>query len=165
MINTKDHFEQTVKELSEIEPLIPVMAEIKKVVDWFVEDLDRFDNLSPDQISKAVAKLAALRVNLGVEMAKASSLYDLAYIERKFRYAAEWKPTKQKLYDLVGKATIQDIEAEVQKKINDQILEEQRKKQIAETLKAYYDTSETLITALQSRLGVLKAERFESRHG
>lgn len=159
MINTENQFNNTIKTLNEMESLLPIMEQIDVIVKWFINK--EFDKITGDEISRAIVKLSALRVRLGVKMAEAGALYDLAYINRKFRYYSEWKPTKDKLVEKIGKATVQDIESEVQLQMIKEIMDEQSKKHIAETMKVYHDTSGTLVTSLQSRLKVLMAERRE----
>lgn len=117
-----------------------------------------------DQISRAITSLAVLRVNLGREMADAVAYFDISYLHRKISYANEWKPTKAELGRTMAKATVQDIDSEVMIKIAAEYENELKNKHYAEQLRILYDSTETLITSLQSRLGILKAERYESRN-
>lgn len=118
---------------------------------------------SGDDLSRALTKLAILRVNLGEEMADAMAYYDFSYLNRKIVYASEWSPTKAKLSEGL-KPTVQDIDSKIQQKIADQQTEELQSKHFAERLKILYDSTETLITSLQSRLSILKQERNESKY-
>jgi hypothetical protein len=142
-----------------------VVSEITKEIIRVTEALKNSElkNWSPDQLSRAVTTLALLRVNLGAELADASSYYDFAYLHRKIRYASEWKPTKELLNRTMAKATVQDIDSAITEKISDVMSREIEIKHLADKLRVIYDSTETLITALQSRLGVLKQERIESR--
>ncbi len=117
-----------------------------------------------DQVSRAITSLSVLRVNLGREMADAVAYFDISYLHRKISYANEWKPTKAELSKTMAKATVQDVESEVMIKIAEEYENELKNKHYAEQLRILYDSTETLVTALQSRLGVLKAEQFESRN-
>jgi hypothetical protein len=143
----------------------PVVTAIGKEIQIVTEALTKTElqNWSPDQLSRALSKLAVLRVNLGAEMADAIAYYDLSYIHRKITYASEWKPTKDKLNKTIQKATIQDIDSVIQEKMADVNYQELQNKHYAERLRILYDATETLITALQSRIGVLKQERNEAR--
>jgi len=87
----------------------------------------------------------------------------MSYMYRKVRYANEWKPTKDALNKKLKRATIQDIDSEIMEKLENDLTEEQKKKHYSERMRILYDSTETLITALQSRLSILKAERYESR--
>ena len=117
-----------------------------------------------DKLSRAITSLAVLRVNLGKEMANAVAYYDISYTYRKMRYASEWKPTKAALSMELKRATIQDIDSEILANIAQEQEDELKNKHYAEQLRTLYDSTETLITAMQSRLGVLKQERYETRH-
>lgn len=121
-------------------------------------------NWTPDELSRAIASLAVLRVNLGQEMADAVAHYDISYTYRKMRYASEWKPTKAALNQELKRATIQDIDSEIVQEIAEEQEAELKNKHYAERLRTLYDSTETLITAMQSRLGVLKQERNETRY-
>jgi len=118
---------------------------------------------SADDLSRALTRIAVLRVNLGQEMADATAYYDISYLNRKIIYANEWSPTKSKLSDKF-KPTVQDVDSKIQQKLADQQFEELQNKHFAEKLKILYDSTETLITALQSRLSTIKAERFETKY-
>jgi len=97
-------------------------------------------------------------------MANAVAYYDISYTYRKMRYASEWKPTKAALSMELKRATIQDIDSEILANIAQEQEDELKNKHYAEQLRTLYDSTETLITAMQSRLGVLKQERYETRH-
>lgn len=116
-----------------------------------------------DEISRAITSLAVLRVNLGREMADAIAYFDMSYLHRKIVYANEWKPTKDALNKTMTRATVQDIDSTIMEKISEEYQSELQRKHYAEQLRILYDSTETLITALQSRLGVLKQEAYESR--
>ncbi len=114
-------------------------------------------------ISRAIASLAVLRVNLGIEVANSIAFYDMAYLSRKVRYANEWKPTKDALNKKLQKATVADIDSEIMQKLEADIENELKGKHYSGQVRILYDSTETLITALQSRLSILKQERYESR--
>jgi septal ring factor EnvC (AmiA/AmiB activator) len=155
-------YQDSLKKIEEVGTINEITAEIMRVTDALKKA--ELKNWSADQISRAITTLAVLRVNLGAEMADASSYYDFAYISRKIQYASEWKPTKDALNKTLARATVQDIDSAITGKIADLMNRETEIKHLADKLKVIYDSTETLITALQSRLGVLKQERAESRY-
>lgn len=142
-----------------------VINEISEKIKEITEALYKLElrDWNGDQISRAITTLATLRVNLGREMVDAVAYFDMSYLHRKISYANEWKPTKSTLQKTLTRATVQDIDSEVMMKISDEYENELKNKHYAEQLRILYDSTETLITALQSRLGVLKQERYESR--
>jgi hypothetical protein len=154
-------YQDSLKKIEEVGTISAITKEIVRVTEAL--KATELKNWSPDQLSRAVTTLALLRVNLGAELADASSYYDFAYLHRKIRYASEWKPTKELLNRTMTKATVQDIDSAITEKIADVMGREIEIKHLADKLRVIYDSTETLITALQSRLGVLKQERIESR--
>jgi hypothetical protein len=162
MKTIKEVYQESLDRINKEPVVTEIAGEIKKITEAL--NKTELQNWSADQLSRALTKLALLRVNLGVEMADAVAYYDLSYLHRKVTYASEWKPTKDKLNKVLNKATIQDIDSVIQEKIAPENQEEIKQKHYAETLRILYDSTETLITALQSRLGVLKQERAEARH-
>lgn len=155
-------YQDSLKKIDEIGVINEITKEIARITDAL--KMTELKNWSPDQLSRAITTLAVLRVNLGAQMADASSYYDFAYLSRKIRYASEWKPTKTHLNEIMTRATVQDVDSEITNKIADDQYREIELKHLADKLKVIYDSTETLITALQSRLNVLKAERIESRY-
>jgi len=161
MKKPEEMYNESIETISAIEILGEVSGKIKEITDaLYSKDLQ---NWTGDQLSRAIASLAVLRVNLGVDLADAIAYYDMSYMYRKVRYANEWKPTKDALNKKLKRATIQDIDSEIMEKLEDDLTEEQKKKHYSERMRILYDSTETLITALQSRLSILKAERYESR--
>jgi len=161
MKKPEEMYNESIETISAIEILGEVSGKIKEITDaLYNKDLQ---NWTGDQLSRAIASLAVLRVNLGVDLADAIAYYDMSYMYRKVRYANEWKPTKDALNKKLKRATIQDIDSEIMEKLEDDLTEEQKKKHYSERMRILYDSTETLITALQSRLSILKAERYESR--
>jgi hypothetical protein len=156
-------YNESVEKINKAEVTTAISLEIKRITDALAKT--ELQNWSADQISRALTKLAVLRVNLGAEMADAVAYYDFSYLHRKITYASEWKPTKEKLNQVLNRATVQDIDSSIQEKIAEISFEEQQRKHYAESLRILYDSTETLITALQSRLSVLKQERAEARFG
>jgi hypothetical protein len=153
-------YEQSVKRIQSFDFFNEVVLEIQKITDALTSrEIGRW---SGDELSRAISKLAILRVNLGQEMSDAIAKYDFSYLSRKIKYAKEWKPTKEKLNAQLNKATVSDIENEIVNKISDIQSAEIENKHYADQLKTIYDSTETLITALQSRLGFLKQEMRET---
>lgn len=117
-----------------------------------------------DQISRALSRLAVLRVNLGQDMVDTMSEYDFSYLNRKIKFASEWKPTKKKLIEKYGKATISDIENRLLEEMAEEHQRELENKYTAEQARTLYDSTGTLITALQTRLKVLEKEKTETQY-
>lgn len=163
MKTVKQLYDESIKKINTVSVVTEVAEHIKKVTDALGKTELR--NWSADELSRALTTLAVLRINLGAEMANAIAYYDFSYLHRKLTYASSWKPTKDKLNKLLQKATIMDIDTTLQEKLAGKYEEELQHKHYAEQLKVLYSSTETLITALQSRLGVLKQERREARHG
>ena len=161
-MKTEKMYNQSLKKISEIQIMNDVVAEIKVITQSLVTK--RIAQWTGDEISRALSDLAVLRVNLGQVMADAVAKYDFSYLHRKVRYASEWNPTKQHLQALGGKATVSDIESELQKSLIEEFQLEIENKHFGETLRILYDSTGTLISALQSRLNMLKQERRETRH-
>lgn len=155
-------YQESLNKISEAGAINKIAEEITRVTEALQKA--ELKDWSADQLSRAISTLAILRVNLGAQMADASSYYDFAYLHRKIRYAAEWKPTKDALGRVLQRATVQDVDSAIIEKIADDQIRETELKHFADKLKVIYDSTETLITALQSRLGVLKQERVESRY-
>lgn len=154
-------YNDSLKQINTIESINEIADKIREITTaLYNKDLQ---NWTGDQISRALTSLAVLRVNLGIELADAIAHYDMSYMYRKVRYANEWKPTKDSLNKRLQRATIQDIDSEIMEKLEDDLVEEQKRKHYSERMKVLYDSTETLITALQSRLSILKQEQFESR--
>lgn len=162
MKTAKDIYQESLIHISLAAPTVEIAGEILRITEALRSK--KLEGWTADQISRAVTKLAVLRVNLGQELADAVAYYDISYANRKIRYANDWTPTKQKLTDLAGKATQQDIENDITKNIEEDILAEVKQKHYAERLRTLYNSTETLITALQTRLSVLKQERAETRY-
>lgn len=162
MKNTQELYEQSVKNINSSDVFIEIAVEIKKITKAL--RTKEIKSWSADQLSRAVATLATLRVNLGDEMAEAMAQYDFAYLHRKLRYASEWKPTKKALNKQIDRATVKDIDTEVLQKIEDERTQEIENKHYAEKLKVLFDSTETLITTLQTRLGVLRQQRQEANY-
>ena len=156
-------YKESIKKINVVSVITEVTKHIKKITDALGKT--ELKNWSADELSRALTTLAVLRVNLGAEMANAIAYYDFSYLRRKITYASSWKPTKDKLNKILQRATIQDIDSTIQEKMADDYVAELEHKHYAEQLKVLYSSTETLITALQSRLGVLKQERAEARHG
>jgi hypothetical protein len=146
-IENFDFFNEIVLQIQEITSALKE----KEIKDW-----------TGDELSRALSKLAVLRVNLGEELSDATAKYDFSYLYRKIRFANEWKPTKKKLNETLNKATVADTESAVLEKIEEDQRKEVENKHYADKLKILYESTETLITALQSRLNVLKQERREA---
>lgn len=162
MKTAQDIYKDSLALISLTAPTIEIAGEIIKVTEALRSK--KLEVWTADQISRAVTKLAVLRVNLGQDLADAVAYYDISYTHRKIRYADEWTPTKQKLTEIAGKATQQDIENSITEKLTEDLLAEVKQKHYAERLRTLYNSTETLITALQTRLGVLKQERVETRY-
>lgn len=161
MKTVEEIYDDSIKQINTIEVLTEVTGRIKEITTaLYSKDLQ---NWTGDQISRAITSLAVLRVNLGIELADAIAHYDMSYMYRKVRYANEWKPTKDSLNKKLTRATIQDIDSEIMGKLEEVLVGEQQRKHYSERMRILYDATETLITALQSRLSILKQERYESR--
>lgn len=158
----EDLYQQSLEKINNAEAITEISEEIQKITDALASA--KLQDWSADMISRAITKLAVYRVNLGIEMADSVMKYDYSYLNRKMRYASEWKPSKDKLNKTMKRATIQDIDSVIMRKIQEDQIIELNNKFIAERLKVLYDSTETLITALQSRLNVIKAERQEARY-
>lgn len=148
-INATDVFNESVSQIKEISSYM-IDKEINK---W-----------TADELSRSLSKLAVLRVNLGEAMVNAMAKYDFSYLHRKLRYASEWKPTKEALNAKLNKVVNADIESKLEQKIAEDREREISDKHMGEQLRILYDSTGTLITALQSRLGVLKRELTETKH-
>lgn len=161
MKTVEEIYQESLERISSVDAITEVQGKIMEITDaLYTKELSEWTG---DQVSRAIASLAVLRVNLGREMSNAVAYFDISYLHRKISYANEWKPTKDALNKTMSKATVQDVESEVMQKIADEYEAELKNKHYAEQLRILYDSTETLITALQSRLGVLKAEKYESR--
>lgn len=156
-------YNETLNKINNEHALNEISKEILKITSALAKA--ELQNWSADMISRAITKLAVYRVNLGIEMANSVMKYDYSYINRKMKYASEWKPSKDKLNDELKKATVQDVDSYIMQKIQSVQIEELNSKFMAERLRVLYESTETLITALQSRLGVLKQERIEAKNG
>jgi len=161
MKSPNEIYNESLDEISKVNTINDITVKIKEITDALYKK--ELSNWTGDQISRAITSLAILRVNLGQDMVNASAYYDISYINRKLTYASEWKPTKAKLNAQMNKATVQDIDSEITQGIAEKQENEIKAKHYAEQLKVLYDSTETLIMAMQSRLNLLKQERFESR--
>jgi len=163
MKTTEELFNEALGEINKVDVMNKIALEIKRVTEALEKhDLEKW---SPEMLSRALTKLSILRVNLGSEMADAIAYYDYSYLNRKIRYAAEWQPTKTHLNSIMNRATVQDIDAALMTKLAEDHRKELIKKHYSERLKILYDSTETLITALQTRIRVIDNERKESKYG
>jgi hypothetical protein len=162
MKSVEELFSEALGEINGVEVMNEIALEIKKVTEALAaHELEKW---SSEMLSRALTKISILRVNLGSEMADAIAMYDYAYLNRKFRYASEWNPTKDKLSTALKKATVQDIDSTIMIKLYDDNRRELIKKHYSERLKILYDSTATLITALQTRIKVIDTERKESQY-
>ncbi len=155
-------YEKSIENINQSTIQIEIVEQIRLVTDALITK--KLGSWTGDEISRALSTLAVLRVNLGEEMANAVAKYDFSYLHRKIRYASEWKSNKVKLNKTMEKATVGDIEAETQQGILDELRLENENKHYGERLRILYDSTGTLISALQSRLNVLKTELRETAH-
>lgn len=162
MKTANELYNESLERINEVDAITEIAGKVLEITNALYQR--ELGNWTPDQLSRAIASLAVLRVNLGQEMANAVAYYDISYTYRKMRYASEWKPTKAALNQELKRATIQDIDSEIMQEIAAEQEEELKNKHYAERLRTLYDSTETLITAMQSRLGILKQERYEARH-
>lgn len=155
-------YNESLEEIAKVNVLNDITDKIKEITTALYNR--ELSSWSADEISRAITSLAILRVNLGQDMVNATAYYDISYINRKLTYASEWKATKSKLNAQMQKATVSDIDSEIIQSIAETQENEIKAKHYAEQLRVLYDSTETLIMSLQSRLGVLKQERSESRY-
>jgi len=134
-----------------------IKEEILKI-SKYIED-NNINNLTGDEISRAVTRLAVLRVNLGQEFAQATGDYDFSYIARKIEYASQYNRFKA---EATEKLTQKDLDSATIVSIGDMMKKEADNKFISDSLKILYDSSGTLISTLQTRLKVLENERREA---
>lgn len=163
MKTPKELYNEAISDIERVEALTEISGEIKRIVDALKSR--ELENWSADMLSRALTRLAVLRVNLGAEMADAVAMYDYSYLNRKIKYASEWKPTKDALNKKINRATIQDIDSTITEKLAEDQQKELMRKHYAERLRTLYDATETLISTIQTRIGILKQERSESRYG
>lgn len=160
MKTVEELFSEALGEINGVEAMNEIALEIKKVTEALAKH--ELEKWSAEMLSRALTKISILRVNLGAEMADAIAMYDYAYLNRKVRYASEWNPTKQRLSKDLKRPTVQDIDSEIMMKLYDDHRRELFKKQYSERLKILYDSTETLITSLQTRIKVIENERRET---
>lgn len=162
MKTVEEMFKESAERIEKADAISEITSKIKEITTaLYTKELG---NWNGDQISRAIASLAILRVNLGLEVADSVAYYDMSYLRRKVRYANEWKPTKDALNKKLQKATVADIDSEIMAKLEEDMTAEVQNKHYSEQMKILYDSTETLITALQSRLSILKQERRETNH-
>lgn len=162
MKTVKEIYQESLDQINEAGTINEITSSIQEVTTALHNnELARW---TPDELSRAIGKIAVLRVNLGACLADAVAYYDISYMHRKLRYASEWQPTKNALNQELKRATVQDIDSDIMGTLAEEYQEEIKNKHYAEKLRLIYDATETLITALQSRLNVLKQERAETRY-
>lgn len=162
MKTVQEVYQESLERISRVDVITEVTCKIMEITTALYQS--ELKDWNGDKISRAVTSLAVLRVNLGREMADSVAYFDISYLHRKVSYANSWKPTKDRLNQEMKHATVQDIDSDIMGQISDEYENEIKNKHYAEQLRILYDSTETLITALQSRLGTLKQERFESRY-
>jgi signal transduction histidine kinase len=161
MKTVEELFKQSKAKIDRLEIVSEVGLKIKEIVDAL--NKGELKNWGGDELSRALTALALLRVNLGQELADAAAFYDFAYMSRKVKYASEWSPTKKRLNEKLNRATNQDVDSAILEEMTDNYASEIEMKHYAESLKTLYQSTETLVTALQSRLSILKEERRETK--
>lgn len=139
-----------------------VSREINEIVKYLASHKE-FD-FTADQISRAMNKLAVLRAGLGEIASDAGILYDMTYGDRKFKRAGEWIAQKEESNKMINKLTNPDIEAIVEQKIRENVIDELEKKHFAERLKILFDSTALIVSTLQSRLSYLKSEKQETAY-
>ena len=159
-MNAQEMYQQSIERIEDFDFYNEIVLQIQKITTALRKK--EIKDWSGDELSRALSNLAILRVNLGGELSDATAKYDFSYLHRKIRYANEWKPSKDRLNSTIGKVTVADTENHVMQKIAEDQKQEIENKHYADKLKILYDSTETLITALQSRLGVLRQERRET---
>lgn len=149
----KDYINDKFNEIDE------VRNEILKITDWLKNhDLDK---LSGSDITRAITRLSILRVNLSQALAEAIGDYDLSYVSRKIQYAKEYNNFKSRTDE---KLTQKDLDSMTLDKIAMTLEREIENKRYSDGLKFLYDSSSTLIMALQSKLKLLINEKSEVRN-
>ena len=161
-MTTEEMYEKSLEKINQSTIQVEIVEQIRLVTDALITK--KLGSWTGDEISRALSTLAVLRVNLGEGMADAIAKYDFSYLHRKIRYASEWKSNKTKLNKQMEKATVGDIEAETQQNILDDLVLENENKHYGERLRILYDSTGTLISALQSRLNILKKEMQETAY-
>ena len=160
-MKTEELLNNSLRKIQETTVHEEVYETIRQVTDALARK--QFD-FTGDDISRAIAKLSVLRVNLGEAMVDAIAKYDFSYLNRKIQYANEWQTQKVELNKKIDKLTNPDVEAEVQEQIKELLIEEIENKHYGERLRILYDSTSLMISALQSRLNVIKQEKVETSY-
>lgn len=137
------------------------IIEVVKRVTVITEEILKYGvgKLGGDQLSAYQVELAALNVFLGEYTAKAVGETNRAYAYRKFTYASGWSPMKDKL-NAMNKATDSDVKAAMDIKMKDDVDDHLNKQELADKLKATWDSVQYLINSLAAAIKVKMGERF-----
>jgi hypothetical protein len=120
------------------------------------------DKIPADKIASANIKLSILNTNIGLKASEAVFEANMAYGFKKFEYASDWKPTKERISKAFGKVTNDDVEQEIVKKQWQTTKKEMELKLNADKLVALNKGLEGVMIALGYKLNSLRSEMINS---
>lgn len=145
------------------------MKNIKEVIDEIlaiIASMKEIENLSGDEISEKIVKLAVLKINIGQALAKLDYQCNMAEAMRKqewnrvfseFRSGTEFSLPNDK------GLSIAESEVRANMAVDNLLKEEIEEKRKLTLLKNLRQDCESVIMTCQSRLGQLKSEMVEAK--
>lgn len=113
--------------------------------------------LQGDDLSRLIVEASQYMFQLSDLVARAIRESNKAYAYRKFQYAKTFSKLKQEF-----SLSVKETENKTQEENEQNVADEIEIKYHADILKGFYDNSERMIMAMQSRLNYLKSERINN---
>lgn len=150
------------KEVKDIDEI----TQVSEILSFLNERLNskRYSELTGEWLSRAALKLSILNVNIGSKASEASMGANMGYGYRKFQYASEWKATKERISNNVGKVTNEDVKSELEVKNWVYFKREMEQKLFADRLIALNHSIDSLLVAIGYRLKMLMNERMVTKY-
>jgi hypothetical protein len=143
------------------------VTECMRVLTWITEQIEKrkFDTITGDDLTRLLAKLTTLNVNIGIMASEAMFAANMSYGYRTMQYAADWNPTKERLgFGSTKAPTIEDIRNELLVKQWDAKAEEMQKKLAADRMVAINKGIDSVVQALGHRLRLVMQDRATTRY-
>ena len=147
---------------------IEILTEVNLILDYLnigngdkeIKETGEFLSWTGEKLINAQAKLSRYSENLDEHIHHHSSRSDFAYIWRKGQMAQDWQPTKVKLNNELGKATVKDIENKtIENYLGEQFYSLFHRKR-ADLLIGKVEAIDRMLRAIANRLKQLEREKY-----
>jgi len=140
------------------------IVQASEILETFLKAISEktLDKIPADRIASANIKLSILNTNIGLKASEAVFQANMSYGFKKFEYASEWKPTKERISKAFGKATNDDVDSEIIKNQWETTKKEMELKLNADKLVALNKGIEGVMIALGYKLNSLRSEQINA---